>query len=208
MIEIISASHNEETLQNNLLKSAITKHCPVIIQRDYTNVAKAYNEAKSKAAIQVYVHNDVFLPDNFEDSLYAAILNMNIIDPNWGCIGSCGVRVEQGMKKEYGYILDRGREWGSPNNLPQEVQTLDEVILITKGDLKFDEQFEQDFYGADLCLNYAAQGRKSYAAKLFLHHNSGRAIGGRTPSFYESEEKFYKKWTTRPLCTTCSFRWK
>ncbi len=99
--------------------------------------------------------------------------------------------------------MDRGRPWGAPVTGFVEVDTLDELILITKGDLKFDEQFEQDFYGSDICMQARAQGKKCYVFKSFCDHNSSRKIGGRTESFYISKERFKQKWKEQlPIATT------
>lgn len=209
MIEFVCASHNEEILTENLLKSPILKHRKLTVQKDYDNIPKGYNAFKASSPIIIYCHHDVFLPEKFEDALLASLFKINTIDKNWGVLGVAGVRLESGLKKEYGYILDRGNSWGHPNGLPAEVQTLDELILITKGDFKFDENLSQDFYGADICLQARQQGRKCYAIRAYCHHNSSRQVGGRTASFYESEKKFYEKWkNSLPIVTTTSIKFK
>ena len=205
MIEFVCASHNENILEDNLLKSSIFKHRKLTVLRGFDNVAKAYNSHKPTSSVVVYVHHDVFLPDNFENSLLAAVFQLHTIDKNWGALGSAGVKLEKSVKKNYGYISDRGNIWGSENGLPKEVQTLDELILITKGDLIFDENLPQDFYGADLCMQNQMRGRKNYAIKAFCHHNSGRAVGGRTDEFYKAQDYFENKWKDhKPIVTTCS----
>lgn len=200
-IEIVVASHNLSILKNNLLKSDITMHYPLNIKEGFTNIPKAYNSYKGTADIIIYSHHDVFLYGLFEKQLLEAL---HTAPKDWGVLGLAGVKLENNVRKIYGYIMDRGKAWGAPVSGFVEVDTLDELILITKGDLKFDEQFEQDFYGADLCMQAKVKGLKSYVFKSFCDHNSGRKIGARTESFYLSKEKFKRKWQgLLPIATTC-----
>ena len=148
------------------------------------------------------------MPPNFEDELKKAILQINSIDKNWGILGVFGAIMESGKRKFYGYVRDRGNNLGSPNNLPHEVQTLDELLLITKGDFYFDEQFDLHFYGADICLQAIKQGRKNYAISAYCHHNSSRKMGGKDQSFTENEARFKEKWKNYLPILTLSFKIK
>lgn len=202
MIHLITASHNEKILKDNLLKSDIIHSYPLTIKKDYTNVPKAYNEATKENLINVYLHHDVYLPSFFENDLLNAIKNA---PADWAVMGLAGVRLEDGRRKIVGHILDRGKAWGAPIKDFEQVDTLDELILITKGDLVFDEQFEQDFYGSDICMQAKQQGKKCYVFKGFCDHNSGRKVGQRTESFYRSQERFKEKWKQYlPIATTCA----
>lgn len=202
MIEFIIASHNNEVLQKNIFSSCGIGNYPVHIQRGFTNVSKAYNSVKTNAQVIIYVHEDVFLPKTFEKDLYKALY---LVPDDWAVLGVAGVKLINGKKQNIGYINDRGRLWGKPLDNPVEVDTLDELLLITRGDFVFDEQFPLDFYGADICLQAKAQGRKCYAINAFCEHNSSRVIGGRTPAFYEAEKRFRNKWIDYlPIGTTCS----
>jgi len=135
------------------------------------------------------------LPDDFERQL---MWSLPMVPQDWEVLGVAGVKGNP--KVSLGYIEDRKRKWGNPFSKPLEVDTLDELLLITRGDIFFDPQFPLDFYGADICM-----GRKCYVIPCFVHHNSGRKIGARTESFYESQEKFRTKWSHRlPINTTCA----
>lgn len=212
---IFTASHKEDVLQNNLMKSEFIKmlESKLIIVRDKTNVSLAIGEAieiiEAIGSIDdayMIVHNDVFLPENFVHAFTNAFQN---IPNDWGIIGVAGVRPENGRRKNIGHIKDRGREWGSPISKFERVQTLDELLIIInpKANLVFDPQFEQDFYAADLCMQAKDTGYGVYVFPGgYVHHNSTRPIGGRTESFYESEKKFREKWSwvDGPIMTTCS----
>ena len=207
MIEFVTASHDESILHSNLKRSPIFKghNASLSVHMGYTNIPEAYNQKGRIGDFIVYTHHDVFLPSSFFEDLCVGLKSMELIDPNWGVLGVAGVRLENGVKKNYGHIQDRGREWGSPSGLPAEVDTLDELLLITHGDFQFDEQFDLHFYGADICMQAKLQGRKNYAINAYCHHNSGLQLGHRSESFRECERRFRAKYIDHlPIVTTCS----
>jgi hypothetical protein len=201
---LICASHDDSILAKNLAASRFFNPCKVV--RGYTNVAEAYNSANVvNGEINVYAHHDVFLPPSFESELKRSIEKINSIDPNWGVLGLYGATMENGQRRFYGHVRDRGNAIGSPNHLPHEVQTLDELLLITKGDFVFDEQFDLHFYGADICLQSIKEGRKNYAISSYVHHNSTLKMGYRSQSFKDAQEKFKNKWKEYlPINTPCA----
>jgi hypothetical protein len=177
-IEFVTPSHSPEILEKNLLKSIIFEKYKLTVQSNYPNISKAYNEAKTDADIVIYVHHDVYMPPSFEKSLLASLRRIEKIDPNWGVLGIAGTVITKKGKYIYGHLLDRGNRLGNPKELPREVETLDEVMLITRGDIKFDEDIPSvHFYGADICLQARLQGRKSYAIEAYCHHNTARIPG-------------------------------
>lgn len=206
MIEFVTASHNEAILHGNLKRSPLFHSFSSIqVMRGFNNIPQAYNETAPITNFIGYVHHDVYFPSSFEGELITALTLMEGIDKNWGVLGVAGVRLVNGEKKSIGHILDRGREWGSPKSLPAEVDTLDELLLITHGDLQFDEQFDLHFYGADICMQARLQGRKCYAISAYCHHNSGLPLGHRSQSFKDCEAKFRAKYIDHlPIATTCS----
>jgi hypothetical protein len=204
-IVFVTASHKPEVLEANLLKSGIFRRYPLIIQRGYTNVAKAYNEARARADVVVYLHHDVFLPDDFEANLLAAIADIETRDRNWGVLGVAGVVATPTGKDLFAYLFDRGHILEGVGPLPNEVETLDELILITHGDFTFDETLGNHFYGADICLQARLQSRKSYAISAYLHHNCGRRFGEIPPGFDVSRELLRDKYRhLLPIATTCT----
>lgn len=205
MIEIVTASHNFQILQTNLLSSAITQKYQTTVQRGFTNIPEAYNSVTGRQPLMLYVHHDVYLPKSFESRLLVAIQEIEEKDKGWGVIGAAGVRLEEGKKRNIGHIRDRDRTWGSAYGLPAEVDTIDELLLVTKGDFSFDPQFDLHFYGADICMQARLQGRKNYAIDAFCHHNSGLPLGYRSDSFRACEAKFRAKYIDHlPIITTCS----
>jgi hypothetical protein len=214
MIKFVTASHDEDILFANLFKSPIfdlrengriSPFVSLNIICGSVNISQAYNQIDPVIDYMGYVHHDVYLPASFENDLFNAFNIMAKVDPNWGVLGVAGVKLVDGKKQNIGRIQDRGREWGSPAGLPAEVDTLDELLLITHGDFQFDEQFDLHFYGADICMQAKLQGRKCYAINAYCHHNSGLPLGFRSQSFRDCEAKFRAKYINHlPIITTCS----
>lgn len=205
----VTVSHEKKILQENLLRSQMISDHSLTVQKGFKNIPEALNctgvrdiAPVGAQVIVVYVHHDVFLPPTFESDLCKAL---DQLPDDWAVCGPAGVRLLDGKKESVGYISDRGRLWGHPIGRPQEVQTLDELMLITKGDMMFDEKFAFDFYGADICMQANNSGKKCYAINAFVEHNSSREVGGRTPEFYLAEKAFRFKWfRSLPIVTTCS----
>jgi hypothetical protein len=204
----IVATNNDELLQKNLLRSKVIrdKKYPVIIQRGYRNIGKAYNDgmAKTNAENLICLHQDVFLPDDWEDLALASIRNMKT--SNWGVLGVAGAKLVGRRGVCVCHLLDRGTEYRSPENLPTRVDTLDELLLMIRNDRKllFDEQIPTaHFYGADICLQASGQGFGSFVVNAYCHHNS---IGSNadTPEFRMAQQYMQRKWKHQlPFITTC-----
>jgi len=195
-LEFVTASHDDSILKKNLSRSSIFENHWLKIGRNYENIPRAYNAADINEKIVCYVHHDVFLPYEFESQL---IKSLKQLPYDWEVLGVAGVTGNP--KRNFGFIEDRGRVWGAKFDKPIKVETLDELLLITRGDITFDEQFPLDFYGADICMN-----RTCYVIPCFVHHNSSRGWGQRTESFYRSQELFKKKWEHKlPITTTCAY---
>lgn len=206
-INYISAINNEKTFEKDLAQSSLFTPDTFILQRGYTNVPRAYNEAAGKSAsgLLCFVHQDVFFPDDWFDNFSQALEALERIDANWGVLGVAGVRL--GAEREwFGNLRHRGRQWGGPQGLPASVQTLDELLLIRKNNdgLKFDEDIPANhLYGADICLQAQSRGQKCYAIDAYCHHNS------RTRSlpadFHVAANYIKTKWETcLPVVTTCA----
>jgi hypothetical protein len=194
-INYVVASHKENILQKNFLKSKVNGR--IIIQRGYDNISKAYNEAKIDGDIIVYAHHDIFLPDNWENEMLEQVNQIK----DWEVLGVAGViggtNYQDRIKK--GWLCDRGKDWGDPNELPAKVDTLDECLLITKGDIEFDENLEYHFYGADISLK-----RKAYAIRAYCYHNSGNNIIWENNQF-QKEAKYMLNKHKIDVTTTCGF---
>lgn len=202
MFEFVTASHKKQVLDGNLRRSKWIEAYGLTVQKGFSNIPEAYNCVKINSQVAVYLHHDVYLPPSFEPDLFKALER---VPDDWGVLGVAGVKLVDGKKEIHGHILDRGKVWGSPWKLPAEVDTLDEMLLITRGDMRFDEQFDLHFYGADICMQAKLAGKKCYAIAAYCEHNSGLPLGHRSDSFLKCEQKFRAKYIDHlPIVTTCS----
>jgi len=208
-IAFITPSHRPEVLEQNLMRSRIFESRELVVQRGYTSVPQAYNEAETGADIRVYLHHDVWLPDEFEKDLVNSINEVERVDPNWGVLGVAGVILTDTGLERYGFLNDRGQQLGSPENLPHVVDTLDELMLIVKDKgLRFDENIPSaHFYGADICMQAKLKGKKNYVINAFCHHNSGLQASHEKnlpKDFFEAKDYIRKKYIDAlPIATTC-----
>jgi glycosyltransferase involved in cell wall biosynthesis len=187
--EIVCAANNVEVLYTNLLASPNIGDHHITIQVGYTNLCKAYNEAipKARGEYIIFVHQDVFLHDGFFKQLEDAIKKVG----DFGVMGVAGRHGEEYV----GHLMDRGIEWGSVSGLPIEVESLDELMLVTKNPpLAFDERIPHyHLFGTDLCCQYRDWGMKNYAVVADCSHNSStpRAI---PDSYWFSYQYMRGKW--------------
>ena len=111
---------------DNLAKSAFFKKNKSVIIKGFANVCEAQNKAMRTfdADYMLFIHEDIFLPDSFEEQLERSIKQLNVGFPNWYVAGPAGVRLKSGETKIYGHCQDRGTEWGHPLTQPVKVQSV------------------------------------------------------------------------------------
>lgn len=203
-LDIVCASHRDSVLQENLLSNLDTTLFKQLhVMTGFNNVPMAYNAAMVDAKYVMWLHEDVKLSKDFFSNLEAAL---TLAPQDFGVLGVAGVKLNaNGERLFYGNISDRGKPWGSQYDLPKEVDTLDELLIITHRGVTFDVNLPLDFYAADMCMQMKKQGKKNYAINAHVEHNSTRPFGGRTPSFHFAHDYFRDKWIDyAPIGTTCT----
>lgn len=208
-ITFVVAVNDPEILNHNLLRSPClsdTSRHQVIVQRGFCSMAKAYNEALTKSLndIVVFVHQDVYLPQQWISQLERALAQLEVSDPQWGVLGCYGIT----QNGEYrGYVYSAAQQiHGKPFGHPLQVQTLDEIVLVLRrsSGLQFDSTLPHfHLYGSDICLGAAKSGMSSYAIFAPCIHNTRQYLV--LPSeFYECCEHIRRRWAdSLPIQTTC-----
>ena len=202
---IVCASNNDDVLRDNLLKSRGLENHQLILKRGSKNVPTAYNEAMKEATqeITIFVHHDVILPDTFFPELEESIRKIDETDKNWGVLGVAGCL----GRARYGYLLNRTKPWGNPNLVPHEVETLDELLLITKKEaFQFCEKIPSThhMFGPDVCMQARNAGQKCYAILAYCIHNCA-AHHTYPQDFWDSAMYLKQKWSDYlPITTTCT----
>ncbi len=208
---LVTASNNEELLRRNLLASPCLQgaNAPrVMVQRDYSSAAAAYNSALDACTtdLAVFVHHDVLLPKDWPRDLEAAEQAMRTCDPEGGVLG-CWGRRKSG--EAIGYLYSGGQGViGTPLAQPEPVQSLDEVLLVVRrsSGLRFDDRVPGfHFYGASLCVEAARAHRLCYAVSDFCIHNSEQYFA-LPPDLYSSYRTVKKLWIDALLVQTSCIR--
>ena len=210
-LTIVCPVNDEKVLEANLMRSkVITEHqCPVILIKNCDNVPHALNEGKMQAGTThiAFIHQDVYLPEDWVQRTTQEITRLTINkDSNFGALGVFGRLGEKGF---YGYVKDRGKIRGNKKYLPTIVDTIDEMVIITRKDIMwFDEKIPSaHLYGADICLHYRQHGLKNYVIDAYCEHNS--TVGNKVPDDFKVAEDYlrekYKDCPELfPIWTTCT----
>lgn len=187
----------------------------MVAYRGWTRFGALGNHAlaESDSDWLVIVHQDVYLPSGFAERLNNALDWLEAHDPSASILGVGGVGLDGALA---------GRSWssglhrviGDALDLPRQVQSLDEMLIIVRTDagLRFDEALPGfHLYATDLVLTAAANGHTAWVADLPTIHHSHAVVklGG---DFRLAWLYLRKKWRTQlPLvnlvCTVTDSIW-
>lgn len=153
------------------------------VKEGYTNVRQAINDGLSPTPTSKYLvfcHEDVYMPEDFEEKLIGSILYLEQTNPNFGVLGFAGVAWKRNnFKKVFACsVNDRGVMYGyrvDEKNEIVEVETLDELCFITKNEdwVTFDQDAPtRHLYGVELCLKATSLGKKNYVIPPHIFHNA------------------------------------
>ena len=178
MISIICVYDDENVLRANLLNSLKNQSAEYeLILVDNTrglfkSLPKAlnYGGSKAKGEYLMFVHQDIeLIGNNWLKKAEKILTSINDL-------GIAGVAGMDFNGNPIGFIIDRGKFWGSPIKEPKKVMTLDEQLTILPRKvfnvMKFYEGFKWHSWAADMCLRIQLLGLKAYVLPLPVSHNS------------------------------------
>ncbi|SRR5579871_918122 len=208
-LTFVTAANNQQTLKANLLASPCFRaghpH-QIIVQEGYSSATRAYNDAIEKSVndLIVFTHQDIIFPEAWLGQLEEALRYLDASDPNWGVLGCYGETRDEGA---HGYVYSPGPGFvGKPFDRPEQVQTLDEIVLIFRksAGLRFDDALPHfHMYGVDICMRAAEAGRKNYAIPALCVHNSMYYLV-LPQEFYECCRHIRRAWKSQlPIQTSC-----
>lgn len=144
-------------------------------------IAALYAQAQANAAhpLQVFVHPDVLLPEDWYSNFMLKLARIESFDSNWGVLGTAGVPLDWtpfhlwGKSKIASSISDFFNNFNSGSD-NMSVQSLDEHLLVLrKGSPSFDPNLPGfDLYGTDIVCSARKAGMKAYLLNTALRHKT------------------------------------
>jgi hypothetical protein len=158
----------------------------------------------------VWVHQDVFLPDDWDERFLDALRMAQQENPAIAVAGVYGVAGAPANARRAGHVLDRGLLLQEPTPLPCVVDSLDELLFAVRADtrLKLDPAMGFDFYATDLVLEARARGWVAVVVDAYCEHWSDTPAVGAIPDsvadrIIRNGRAFEAKWARRfPIQTS------
>lgn len=206
-VTFIVAVNDRDELRHNILSSPVARsrgHEWIFVDNQgnarYASISRLYHEAARQARndLVFFIHQDVLLPEGWEEQLFSQLLELERIDPRWGVLGAVGALppVEGSPKQLRGHWCDPSGHYRL-GPLPCEVQALDEQWLGFRKQrgLSFDPELPGfHCYGIDISLEARERGMKTYAIDDFVWHkhldSSGHLVARR-----EDSPKIRRRWS-------------
>jgi hypothetical protein len=225
-ITFIAAVNDPEELHHNLLSSPVARsraHEWLLVENRgnarYRSLSRLYLEAveRAKNDLVFLVHQDVLLPDGWEEKVFESLGELERLDPRWGVLGAVGALppIAGSPKQLRGHWCDPSGYWRL-GPLPHEVQSLDEqwLGLRKRRGIQFDPELPGfHCYGIDLSLTARDKGLKSYAIDAFVWHKH-RDPQGYLVARREDSEKIRRRWSEEfmeeflPSAAYVEHKWK
>lgn len=176
-ISVAAAVNDRQTLEKCLASSPdLNAGTTLRVYEKYVTAGQAYNAAMDDCdtSILVLAHQDVYLPRNFIAQLSMTLNTLTLLDPGWAVAGVVGAQLN-GRIIGHTWSSGLGRLIGDSAALPDEVVSLDEMLLIVRTDrgLRFDELLPGfHLYGTDIVQSARQAGWRAYAiAAPAIHHS-------------------------------------
>jgi hypothetical protein len=177
-IHLFCAANSDAILKRDLLRSPeiASGSVPISIIRNAKGASIAYHDAieHADADILIFAHQDIYFPAGWFAKLKKRCECLSSCDPYWAVAGVYGVKsggehIGQVWDSALGYVC------GKPFADPEEVVSLDEVVLIVRrgSGVNFDPTLKWfHLYGTDIVLEAKRAGLKSYVINLPIIHNT------------------------------------
>lgn len=213
-ITFVAAVNNLRQLQDNLLASPIFRNGrhDVIPVTGATSAADALRTGLGRAAqvkdVIVLLHQDIYLPEGWDDKLIAGI---DAAEQAFGPVGIAGVFgvVQAGPEKfeRAGKVLDRRNTLETPHALPARAVSLDEIVLafpVRNGGIAgLEPELGFHMYGSEVCLKVGDAGEEAIIVDAPCLHNSESSYN-LDQAFARSAQIFAdKRRASFPYATTC-----
>ena len=206
--DIVAAVNNDRVLAENLLASPLVRKNSgrLCVERGFLSAGAAYNAGldETEADIVAFVHQDVYLPKNWERDFITGLSKIEEIDPNWGVVGIYGVKAN-GTHIGRAWSSGIDRELGGAFEMPVAVRAIDELVIILnrRSGLRFDEKLPGfHLYATDIALSAMDKGLGVYVIHAPVVHNSVPVLS-LSGAYTHAYRYLKKKWRhLLPIVTT------
>lgn len=220
-LAIVSAVNSEDVFRQNLGASPLVlAGVPVSRQAGYATAGQALNAGLDEVDADVIacIHQDVYLPNNWETRVFRAIELLETAGQQWGVLGIWGIDAGgkfhgrvwcSGADKEHagGAFATRAAENGElAVHPPTPIVSMDEVVIVLNGraGLRFDDALPGfHLYGTDICLRAAEAGRGAFAIDAPVIHNSRPNPQVFDRHYFAAYRSMQRRWRDRLPLQTC-----
>jgi hypothetical protein len=177
-VHLYCVANDQPTLQRDLMRSPEIADGSVSTSVIWgaSAASTAYSDAilGADADILVFAHQDIYFPEGWFGQLLRTCETLDSLDPFWAVAGVFGAMADGRL---VGHVWDSAlaKVCGGPFGSPQEIASLDEVVLIVRraSGVSFDATLPSfHLYGTDIVLEARKAGLKSYVVDLPVIHNS------------------------------------
>ena len=207
-LAVVAAVNDRAILQANLAASPLLKKGDIglIVEQGHKSAGAAYNAGmgRANADIVIFAHQDVYLPLGWERHLLGGIEKLKSRGCKWGVLGVYGIE-RTGEYAGRVWSSGLGRELGKHFDEPQEVVSIDElvIILLRASQVFFDMELPGfHLYGTDIVQTAVGRGLGAYVIHAPVIHNSKPVISlGK--SYWLAYRYTQKKWARALPIPTC-----
>ncbi|MEO5334479.1 MAG: class I SAM-dependent methyltransferase [Magnetococcus sp. YQC-5] len=205
-ITFVVCVNNYKQLTENLLASPCLQglHPHQLIMMDQPpSVADAFHYGLQHAQhpVIVLVHQDVYLPENWDQQFYEKIEQAKTIWHNAGIFGLYGIgRSSDHTMSRVGSIYHQGVHLSGSEPVPKLVDSLDELLIAFPKEtpLSMDKELGFHLYASDVILTARNMGLCAVVVDAPVHHNSLLNLGTASLAYWDkladSCAHFESKW--------------
>jgi len=209
-ISFIVPTNNRSVLRDNFASSPIFQgtHPHQLIQLEQQSSAAealANGVRHAEHEFVVYLHQDVYLPHNWDAVFCRKVTEAERLIKNAGMFGVYGVCLRDGKVINHGHVMDRHCHLNYSKALPAVVDSMDELLIgFRKKDFPgTDPLLGYHLYGTDIACRYRDAGKAAVVVDAPCFHNS--SLGFNVPAEYLESMPYLKtNWRKYlPLATSC-----
>lgn len=206
---VVAAVNDETVLQRSLCSSPMIRNgsAKLILERRRPSASNAYNAGldQTDAEVVVFAHQDVYLPEGWDDRLRQAIEQVEALDKTWGALGVFGITQD---REFVGQVWSSGlnKELKGAIAAPKPIVSMDELVIVLHNGvgLRFDEELPGfHFYGTDISQMAIGAGLGVYGFHGPVIHNS-KPVKSYDQHYRRAHRYMCEKWEDHLPIPTCT----